>query len=88
VRALALSPQIPAGCPSPCTLEAPIYAATLTGLFKSTNGGESWFPSNRGLPSRQVIAIAVDPSDPSTLYATLSGRGLAKSTDGGRTGRR
>ncbi|MGE5277351.1 MAG: WD40/YVTN/BNR-like repeat-containing protein [Acidobacteriota bacterium] len=83
VRALAMSPQVPAGCPAPCFLEPPIYAATLSGLFKSSDGGAKWSSINRGLPSRRVSFVAVDPRQASTLYATTLGNGVARSTDGG-----
>lgn len=61
------------------------YAATYTnGVFRSTDGGQSWAPSNIGLPRRNVASLAVAPGSPPTLYATAYGP-LAKSTDGGAT---
>jgi photosystem II stability/assembly factor-like uncharacterized protein len=61
------------------------------GAWKSTNGGSSWFPINNGLADLTVSHLAVDPSDPQTLYAgvgcvdddiSLPGN-VFKSTDGG-----
>jgi hypothetical protein len=53
-------------------------------LIKTTNGGASWGASNNGIGSTAVTSFAVDPSNPSTLYASTSGgSGVYKSTDGG-----
>jgi photosystem II stability/assembly factor-like uncharacterized protein len=61
------------------------------GIWKSTNGGDSWFPINSGLADLTVSHLVVDPSSPKTLYAgvgcvdddiSLSGN-VFKSTDGG-----
>ncbi len=49
------------------------YSGTEGGLFKSTDGGETWHQLKNGLPSNLVqIDVAIAPSDPSRLYATLS----------------
>ncbi|HZC21873.1 MAG TPA: glycoside hydrolase, partial [Candidatus Binatia bacterium] len=43
------------------------------GLFKSTDGGSSWHSLTAGLPKDlSQIYIAIAPSDPRRLYATLS----------------
>ena len=61
-----------------------IYAGTGAGVFKSTDGGMNWVSS--GLTSFGVAALAIDPTNPSTLYAgTGSGGGVFKSTDGGES---
>ena len=52
------------------------------GVFKSTNGGESWTAINAGLTNTFVYALAIDPSAPATLYAGTFG-GVFKSTNGG-----
>jgi hypothetical protein len=42
--------------------------------FKSTDGGASWSAMNTGLTDMDVLALAIDLSDPSVLYAgTRSG---------------
>lgn len=45
------------------------------GLLKSTDNGQTWIPMNKGLNSQVVIALAIDPSRPSTLHlgTTTSG---------------
>src|SRR5437899_2516260 len=60
IMALAIDPVTP----------ATLYAGTYRGgVFKSTNGGESWIAANTGLPDCQVSALAIDPQTPATLYA-------------------
>ncbi|MCI0546468.1 MAG: hypothetical protein L0027_04215 [Candidatus Rokubacteria bacterium] len=53
------------------------------GLYRSPDGGSTWDPV-RDLPSTRFSAIAVDPTDPDTLYVA-GNRGLHKSIDGGQT---
>jgi len=49
------------------------FAGTNGGLFKSTDGGNSWRKLTKGLPDELVqINIAIAPSRTSSLYATLS----------------
>ena len=76
VTALAIDPSTP----------ATLYAGTFEGgVFKSTNGGNSWTTINSGLTSTRVFALAIDPSTPATLYAGTGGSGVFKSTNGGTT---
>src|SRR4051812_4303289 len=63
-----------------------LYAATLTGMFKSTNGGAKWFPSNRGLPSSPALAVTLAPGSSRRLYAATAGvpgQVVFRSDDGG-----
>lgn len=62
------------------------------GVYRSTDAGKTW--TNVGLPeSRHIGKIAVDPTDPNTVYVAALGhsakdnpeRGLYRSTDGGDT---
>ena len=39
------------------------------GVLKSTNGAGNWSAINTGLTSIGVLALAIDPVTPSTLYA-------------------
>src|SRR5260370_30633394 len=64
-----------------------VYAATeASGIFKSADGGTTWAAVNDGLPDGGVVALAIDPSRPSTLYA-VAASGLFVSGDA-RTHRR
>jgi uncharacterized protein (TIGR03437 family) len=61
-----------------------VYAGTIAGVFKSTNGGATWMASNGGLAYllSSTSVLTVDASNPSTLYAGTQ-EGIFKSTDGG-----
>jgi photosystem II stability/assembly factor-like uncharacterized protein len=50
--------------------EGPIYR----GIYKSTNGGQSWSKLSNGLPTDNVgrISLAIAPSSPSVLYASIA----------------
>lgn len=71
------------------------FGAAYGGVWKTTNGGESWFPKTDFEISLSSGAIAIDPNNTNIIYygtgeATYSGvsyfgRGLLKSTDGGET---
>ncbi len=65
---------------------ATLYAGG-NGFFKSTDNGAHFTAMNKGLPSSLpfVVAIAVDPTKPTTLYAATYGNGLFQSTDGAAT---
>jgi PKD repeat protein len=49
-----------------------LYAGTAAGVFRSTDSGDRWSPINAGLPGLQVTALALDPTEATTLYAALS----------------
>jgi photosystem II stability/assembly factor-like uncharacterized protein len=64
------------------------------GVFMSTDGGETWFPSNEGITTRigrsgdgiPVFCLTIDPHDYDTIWlGTQNVRGIFKSTDGGYT---
>jgi photosystem II stability/assembly factor-like uncharacterized protein len=72
------------------------YAATASGgLWKSSDGGNSWKPIFDDQPTCTVGAVAVAPSDPNVIYAgsgeanirsnVVLGNGVYKSIDGGKT---
>ncbi len=73
VRAVALDP----------VNEDVVYVGTeFAGIFKSSNGGQSWAAANIGLTSTLVQALAVDPTNSANVYAGTSG-GVYKSTNSG-----
>ncbi|MFC1793299.1 WD40/YVTN/BNR-like repeat-containing protein [Planctomycetota bacterium] len=52
------------------------------GNFLSVDGGQTWTVASDGYTGAQVRAIAVDPTEPSTVYAAARS-GFFASTDGG-----
>ena len=49
------------------------FNGTGGGLFKSTDGGSTWHPLTNGLPKDlSQIYVAIAPSNPRRLYATLA----------------
>ena len=62
-----------------------------TGFFKSTNGGESWFPINVGIEpfpgaGTQAFSVTIDPHDYNTIWGGLQLSGhIYRSTNGGQT---
>jgi photosystem II stability/assembly factor-like uncharacterized protein len=64
------------------------------GVFISTNGGQTWHPSNQGINTRTgesgdaipVFCLTIDPHDHDTIWiGTQNVRGIFKSTDAGTT---
>ena len=57
------------------------------GIFKSIDGGTTWNQLSEGLPSIGQANLAIAPSNPSILYATIApgagAIGFYKTTDGG-----
>jgi photosystem II stability/assembly factor-like uncharacterized protein len=62
-----------------------VYAAGRGGVFRGSGYGESWEPVGDGLELLDVHALAVDPRDPTILYAGTHGAGLFRSRDAGRS---
>ncbi len=66
------------------------FNGTNGGLFKSTDGGDTWHPLKTGLPQDlSQIYVAIAASNPQRLYATVgsaSGKlGVYRSDDGGES---
>jgi photosystem II stability/assembly factor-like uncharacterized protein len=90
VNALVIDPR------NPNTVYAAVSSVYFAGrwvhdtppLFKTTDGGAHWSAASSGLPPDLAIsgiALAIDPQNPSTLYAGLPGwlPKVFKTTDGG-----
>ena len=58
-----------------------LYASGFDGLFKTTDGGANWTLLNSGLSTARIQALALDPQNSSSMYATYWG--LLKSADAG-----
>ena len=65
-----------------------VYAgSSASGIFKSTNGGDSWGPKSSGLDSatggKVILTIRIDPKDSDNIY--LGTNGAVYRTDNGGT---
>ena len=74
------------------------FGATGGGLWKTTDGGQEWFPVTDGqISSSSIGAVAVAETNPDVIYigggeselrgSITQGDGVYKSTDGGKTWR-
>ena len=64
------------------------------GVFKSIDGGQTWFPSNNGILARigqsgdaiPIFSLSIDPRNPDIVWAgTQNSRGIYRSEDGGES---
>lgn len=70
---------------TPTTMYAATDGCSCTGwgVLKSLDGGATWKPVNKGLPGHNIEALAIDPTDPNTLYAAVVGQRVYRSQDAG-----
>jgi photosystem II stability/assembly factor-like uncharacterized protein len=79
----------------PWTTGSPLEGHT-GGLFKSTDGGETWNPLSKGLPTNAQglgrIGFGISPSNPNRIYALVDAApevgGLYRSDDAGESWQR
>jgi len=63
---------------------ATYFGIPASGVYKSTDGGDTFTPANAGIEDRFVRAIAVHPTNPNIVYVGTSYY-LMKTVDGGAT---
>ena len=61
-----------------------LYVTTNDYIYKSRDGGKTWANISKGMSHSRVIAMAVDPAYPATVYAGTKGDAVYKSYDGGQ----
>jgi photosystem II stability/assembly factor-like uncharacterized protein len=61
-----------------------VYVSASHGVLKTRDGGSTWSPVSEGLEHSQVLAFAIDPTAPSTVYAGTFANAIYKSADGGQ----
>jgi photosystem II stability/assembly factor-like uncharacterized protein len=61
-----------------------VYAATLAGLFKTTDGGASWRRVGESLPDQMIVSMVLDRAQAGVLYVAARD-GIHRSEDGGQT---
>ena len=59
-----------------------VYAASMAGIFRSDDGGQTWGAANQGIDSSDALTIALDPRQPQHLYAATASGTLYVSEDG------
>lgn len=61
---------------------------TETGVFKTTDGGNTWISINNGLSDHSVNVLWIDDSNPQNLLAGGEFGGIFRTSDGGSLGAR
>jgi len=61
-----------------------LYAATGTSLYKSADGGTTWQENAAGMGAALPGAIVMSPFNPDMAFASIEGRGLMRTFDGGQ----
>jgi photosystem II stability/assembly factor-like uncharacterized protein len=65
-----------------------VYAVVQSGgIVKSSDGGKTWGTANAGLTNLDMYALAIDPHNPQTLFASTFG-GVFRSSNGGQSWQR
>ncbi len=74
INSIAINPKDP----------SQIFVATnASGIYKSSDGSDTWISSSLGLSNQHVTTILYHPDKSSTLYASTFGSGVFRSTDSG-----
>lgn len=60
----------------------PNYYGTSYGIYKSSDGGQTWNPANNGIGNLMALELLMSPNDHLTLIAATN-NGIWKTTDGG-----
>ncbi len=61
-----------------------LYAGSSEGIFKSSDGAESWTAVSSGVLNTQIMVVTTDPVQSDTVYQGTAS-GAFRSTDAGQT---
>jgi photosystem II stability/assembly factor-like uncharacterized protein len=67
---------------------ATVYAASSAGVFKSADHGQNWTVLSTVHPTKGLVRLLLDHSNPSVIYAEAELDGLYKSTNRGQSWKR
>ena len=76
IRVMAISPLNP---------DIMYFGTDTSGIFKTENGGKTWYNTTNGYPGYYSQALMCDKFDENTVYFKTQKAGLARSRDGGKT---
>ncbi len=62
-----------------------VFAVGPAGIFRSNDSGLNWQPRSKGLGIATIVALALNPSQPDTLFAASAEGTLFRSDDGAQT---
>ena len=62
-----------------------VIAAGPAGVFRSNDSGLTWQARSEGLGTAAIVALALNPEQPDTLFAAIAEGTLFRSDDGGET---
>ncbi|NIP44245.1 MAG: hypothetical protein GWN61_09330, partial [candidate division Zixibacteria bacterium] len=60
-----------------------LSGVTSGGLYRSTDRGINWYLSQKGLTTRSITGLIVDPYDPKILYASTLDKGVVQTVNQG-----
>ena len=61
-----------------------VFVATSAGVFATANGGSFWGCCNTGLSAARITSVRYAPSQPSVVYACVSGDAVYKTSGAGQ----
>ncbi len=60
-----------------------IYLASLGGVLKTTNGGQTWVQKSNGIYDNDIFSLGINPQNANTIFAGSFGSVVYRTTDGG-----
>ena len=62
-----------------------VFVAGPSGVFRSNDSGLNWQSSSEGLDTAAIVALALNPNQPDTIFAATAEGALFRSDDGAQT---